>query len=1061
MFSGLACAAFAAQAALPPPVVNLRFFESGGLTTTNAGSLGGTGDLIQADTAGFPALVNMVPTGPFTPSGNTKALDMGAIYSTNFGHAVDIMTTVDGTVGTLNQFTIAGWLNARSLAVGPGGNRVAFALNAPGGQGFDLAQLANGALRIGINQWPDGANGGGPTSQPMLTADSQAGASNWVFFAVAYNPTLPTGQQLKYYFGSPNSLASLSTAHNYEGADYGIEGAIQVTGPLTIGNFGQSVAARNDAGSNSRVFRGLIDEFRIFDVALDTAQIQEAQMNGAPPPVAPTVKQVPAKTTVFGGESVTLTVQVSGTAPFTYQWQRNGENIPGETNESYTISSATSDDNNDVFRVIVSNSAQANVASSGTTLTVLQDNGPRVSLSFSEGSGIVTNVGTVGGAGVFAVRDGYPIPSGKVPSGTFAPTDNLSSVDFGPIANGQGARAIDLTNSFGGNAGGMTAFTVAGWVNARDLNAGWGGNRLVFGLAEPGGPGFDVVQQQDGSVRIGVNQWPDAGAGGPISSTDKITADPDMGQANWVFFAVTYDSTLAENNVNYYFGSPTANASLDVTGTYTQGAITRPGQISIGNFGPVAGARNELGPNGGSRVFRGLIDEVNVFGRALSLTEIQALQKAPAYKPVVLDPATISLQPLSQTNFVGQNVTFTAQATGSAPLSYQWWQRQQGTDAPLAGATSASFVVSAINNTQAGIEYWVVVSNTVRTVTSQRVTITALPDNNHKVAMSFTEGSGDATANAGNMQGAATFNRDNGFPVFSTLVPTGQFAPSNNTSSVDFGTIAEGQGGRAVDLLNGIGGTLGSMTGFTVSGWLNARDLTVGWGGNRIVFALAQPDGPGFDLVHNAEGALRLGVNQWPDGANGGGPQSSTSKITADPDTGANNWVFFAVTYDSTLPSGQVSYYFGTPTQQADLDVAADYAQTALFSSGQVTVGNFGPVAGARNEVGLGGGSRVFRGLFDEINIFNKALSLAEIRALQVTAPAQPVVNAPALTFVRQGNQLQISWESLGSYQLQFRDSLLSGTWANENTAPVVSGNRQTVIIQPAGTARFFRLIRK
>ena len=76
-----------------------------------------------------------------------------------------------------------------------------------------------------------------------------------------------------------------------------------------------------------------------------------------------------------------------------------------------------------------------------------------------------------------------------------------------------------------------------------------------------------------------------------------------------------------------------------------------------------------------------------------------------------------------------------------------------------------------------------------------------------------------------------------------------------------------------MDLAASGDGTLGALNAFTICGWLNARDLTEGWGGNRIAFALASPDGPGFDLVQVGNGALRIGINQWPDGANGGGPR--------------------------------------------------------------------------------------------------------------------------------------------------------------------------------------------
>jgi hypothetical protein len=528
-----------------------------------------------------------------------------------------------GTLGSLSQFTICGWLNARSLAEGPGGNRVAFALDAPNGCGFDLVQLANGALRIGINQWPDGANGGGPqSSSGKIFASPGAAPTNWVFFAVTYDPTLESGNT-KFYFGSPQLLASLDRAQNYRGGDIGLDGSIPSTGPLTVGNFSAVVTARDDVGGSSRVFRGLIDELRVFDQALDLAGVQEAQMNGAPPPVPVSIVRQPASRTAFVGDSITFSVEASGSAPFTYQWQRGTEDIAGATTETYTILSAALSDHGAVFRVKVSNPVSASVLSEPATLSVVTDSGQRVSLSFSEGGLIVTNRGALMGNGLFSITDGYPIASGKVPTGNYAPTDNIGSVDFGNIAAGQGGRAIDLTNSFDGSIGKLAAFTVTGWLNARNLTEGWGGNRIVFALAEPGGPGFDLVQLASGALRVGVNEWPDAGVGGPMSSTEKITVDPDNGTANWVFFAVTYDSSLPFGQVNYYFGNATQEAELDLSADYDKGPITRSGSVTIGNFSSIAGARNESGPNGGSRVFRGLIDEINVFTKALTLDEIR------------------------------------------------------------------------------------------------------------------------------------------------------------------------------------------------------------------------------------------------------------------------------------------------------------------------------------------------------------------------------------------------------------------------------------------------------
>src|SRR5262249_31751753 len=59
---------------------------------------------------------------------------------------------------------------------------------------------------------------------------------------------------------------------------------------------------------------------------------------------------------------------------------------------------------------------------------------------------------------------------------------------------------------------------------------------------------------------------------------------------------------------------------------------------------------------------------------------------------VNLAPPVITMQPRSQIILVGEPVTFTVAATGSAPLTYQW--RKNG--APIAGATAPSFSIASL-----------------------------------------------------------------------------------------------------------------------------------------------------------------------------------------------------------------------------------------------------------------------------------------------------------------------------------------------------------------------------
>jgi hypothetical protein len=84
---------------------------------------------------------------------------------------------------------------------------------------------------------------------------------------------------------------------------------------------------------------------------------------------APTISTQPASEAVAVGQTATFTVAASGTAPLTYQWQKNGINISGATGASYTTPATTSADSGSTFLVIVSNST-GTVKSNAATLTV-------------------------------------------------------------------------------------------------------------------------------------------------------------------------------------------------------------------------------------------------------------------------------------------------------------------------------------------------------------------------------------------------------------------------------------------------------------------------------------------------------------------------------------------------------------------------------------------------------------------------------------------------------------------------------------------------------------------
>jgi Immunoglobulin I-set domain len=89
--------------------------------------------------------------------------------------------------------------------------------------------------------------------------------------------------------------------------------------------------------------------------------------------VAPTISTQPANQTVNAGQAATFSVVAAGTAPLSYQWQKNATDITGATSARYTTPTTTTTDSGATFRVVVSNVA-GSATSNTATLTVNPSN---------------------------------------------------------------------------------------------------------------------------------------------------------------------------------------------------------------------------------------------------------------------------------------------------------------------------------------------------------------------------------------------------------------------------------------------------------------------------------------------------------------------------------------------------------------------------------------------------------------------------------------------------------------------------------------------------------------
>jgi hypothetical protein len=206
---------------------------------------------------------------------------------------------------------------------------------------------------------------------------------------------------------------------------------------------------------------------------------------GTDPPPQLGISSGPQGKTVFVGDSVTLTVAVTGTPPFRYFWRQDGTNVPNGTNASLTFGSATASQSGS-YSVVVTNLA-GSITSAPALLRVR-------SVAVYHGSELLTN-----GTYVFLTPTTFTIRS-VFNNGSSLYTLDGSAPDFnsayysGPLTLSQSAtiRAIGYSADFDQSQEADTVNAVV--IINHTLNASSSGGGSVV-LNPPGGtyPNTNIV----------------------------------------------------------------------------------------------------------------------------------------------------------------------------------------------------------------------------------------------------------------------------------------------------------------------------------------------------------------------------------------------------------------------------------------------------------------------------------------------------------------------------------------------------------------------------------------
>jgi hypothetical protein len=420
----------------------------------------------------------------------------------------------------------------------------------------------------------------------------------------------------------------------------------------------------------------------------------------------PVITQQPASQNIFEGQPVTFTVGATGPGTLSYQWKKNGADIPLATNTSYTIDPVQPTDNGTQYSCVVTNS-YGSKTSNAAILTVLEtdstppnlvsasaESATSVELTFNE----IMDGTTATNAANYTINNGITVsaavlnPAGdKVTLTTTVHTTNSYTV------------TVNNVEDISGNV-------ISGTQNTANYN-----------YTEPPINNNIVI---NGDLEEGtLNGWTQNNAfGGAVYSFGVNNVNPISGNYDGVLSITTAGTANSRPMITFYLSE-----SMVVGTAYTLRMKTRVisgspdiQYINYGNgfksFDALVGDQSwtiDIPSAGGSNNFVTLYMNGTNTG-TLGIDEI-VLEET-----VVGNPPVISQHPEAQTVLVGEGASFSVTVSGGQPLSYQW--RENGID--IGGATSNTYNILTTTLGDNGKRYSCYITNTDGNVLSNEALLT-------------------------------------------------------------------------------------------------------------------------------------------------------------------------------------------------------------------------------------------------------------------------------------------------------------------------------------------------
>lgn len=492
------------------------------------------------------------------------------------------------------------------------------------------------------------------------------------------------------------------------------------------------------------------------------AQVSDAQLlafladNANSEPVvtvAPGITSQPAGQTVDHGDSASFSVTATGTAPFSYQWRRDGVAIAGATESSYTIANTSTNDSGAAFSVVVTNPA-GSATSANATLNVNAPP-PPVGDELSGLSDEFDNPATlsnwnrvyqVEGWGVDQLEQ-WDINQSNAGRMTMMPhTSSWFEEWRGVQAYKQVTGDFVVTTDVeptgrSGTGAPNTQYSLAGIMvrtprpEMQNGRADWtpNGQNYIFlsmgAASQPGSYQFEVKNTLNSNSQLEVSN------GGSrariqiarIGSAFIVLRQIDNGawEVHRRYTRADMPQTLNVGLTTYTDWPPCQQAGYEYHNTnLLTGAVPRlaGGTVQanpdlIARFDYVRYRRPQVPTNLNGLNFAdaGQVSDAQLLAFLASNANLPAGTTNPP--PVA---PSIATQPLSQTVGSSDTASFAVTASGTSPLTYQW--RRDGTD--IHGANSAAYSLNNVTTNDSGAVFTVLIGNVAGSIVSSGATLT-------------------------------------------------------------------------------------------------------------------------------------------------------------------------------------------------------------------------------------------------------------------------------------------------------------------------------------------------